>query len=203
MGKTSGPKTRAMIIFEAFKLFSTKQYDNVTYSDFERETGMTRGSILYHFPSKQNLFEAVIENLLFNRATILDIPIRDGDILKSFIGDFIKNCEKSIKTMAGHGIKNINLAYYIIESSAFCFFDNFGKRSLQIRDTELGVWTQVVRMAMDKKEIMDTMKPEDIATLFLNLYFGHAYAATKEEKVCDTQRLHKEFFTLYELVKKS
>ncbi len=202
MGKTSGPKTKAMIIIEAFKLFSTKQYDSVTFEDFEQATGLTRGAIRYYFKNKQTLFEAVIESSLLNRTAILDIPIGGEDVLKSFLHNFVENCDAATKSMAANGIRNINLAYYIIESTAFCFFENFAQRARKMREEELSVWTQVVRKAMEKKEILDDMTPEVVALLFLNLYSGHAYAATKEEDGCDINQLRTELFAQYELVKR-
>lgn len=200
MGRTSGQATKEKIILEAFILFSTKQYDNVTFVDIERATGLSRGSIIYHFKNKHELFEAVVESSLLNRMSILNIPIRDNDCLKFFILDFIQNCETVIKSMADHGIENINLAHYIIESTAFCFFDNFNKRSRQMQEVELAVWTKVVKRALEKKEIRDDVEPDILALLFMNLYLGHAYSATKDDNGCDLKQLHKELFTLYDMV---
>jgi AcrR family transcriptional regulator len=201
MGRTSGPKTKEKILIEAFKLFSTRQYGSVTLAEFEQVAGIKRGSIFYHFGNKQDLFEAVIEASLLNRTAILNIPIGGNDVLKTFILTFVDNCEKAAQNMADNGIQNVNLAYYIIECTALCFFDHFNERSRQMREVELGVWTQVVRKAMKKGEIADNMEPEAVALLFLNLYSGHAYAATKEDNGCDIQQLHKELFDLYDLVK--
>jgi AcrR family transcriptional regulator len=201
MGKTSGPKTRAAIIIEAFKLFSTKQYDSVTFGDFELATGLSRGAIRYHFKNKQTLFEAVVESSLLNRTAILDIPIPENDVLKSFLLAFIDNCETATKTMAAQGIKNVNLAYYIIESTSLCFFDNFAQRARNMRDVEISVWTQVIKRAMEKQEIRDDMDPKIVAMLFLNLYTGHAYTAAKEENGCEIDQLRNELFAEYEALK--
>lgn len=201
MGRTSGKATREKIIFEAFILFSTNQYDKVTFAEIERVTGLSRGSIIYHFKNKQELFDAVVESCLLNRMSILNIPICDNDCLKAFILNFIQNCETVVKSMGGHGIKNINLANYIIESTAFCFFDGYSKRSHQMQEVEHAVWTQVVKRAREKKEIRDDIEPEMLALLFLKLYMGHAYSATKDENGCDLKQLHKELFILYDLVK--
>jgi AcrR family transcriptional regulator len=38
--------TKNFVFFEAFKLFSKKPYDQVTYSDLEQATGLSRGAIL-------------------------------------------------------------------------------------------------------------------------------------------------------------
>jgi AcrR family transcriptional regulator len=48
--------SRDFILLEAFKLFASKSYEQVTYNDFEKNTGLTRGTILYHFSSKELLF---------------------------------------------------------------------------------------------------------------------------------------------------
>ncbi len=201
-GRSSGPATRSNIILQAFLLFSTKQYEAVTYLDIEQATKLRRGSILYHFKTKQELFEAVVETMLLDRSTILSIPIPEGEVLRNFITGFIQNCKKVQKTMTAHGIENVPLAYYIIGSNAFCHFEHFDKRLRQMRNVELGIWAQIVSKAIDKGEISDTIEAEILARLFMHIYYGHVCSAVRGDKSGDIQILHKELMTLYDLVKK-
>jgi AcrR family transcriptional regulator len=206
MGKKNGKSrengkiTKGNIIFQSFILFSFKPYDKVTFTDIEKVTGLSRGAILYHFDSKQEIFNAVVESALLSRTTILDIPIREKNPLQTFIVDFVSSCKDAVKEMSKHGIKNMNLAHYNIESQALYFYDQFDKLSKQMRITELKVWSQVIKKAQDTSEIKKDLNPDLLATLFLNAYLGHAYSAAKEEKGCNTDLLLEELTYLYKIL---
>ena len=200
-GRASGTITRSNIILQSFILFCTKQYEQVTYLDIEQATNLRRGSILYHFKTKQELFDAVVESMLLDRSSMLNIPVPEGDVLRDFIGGFIDNCVRTRKTMSALGIENVYLAYYIIGSNAFCHFDRFDKRLRQMRKVELDIWAQIVNKAVDKGEISGALGVKALARLFMNIYYGHIGSALRGEAGDDTQTLHKELLTLYDLVK--
>ena len=55
------PPTRALILDTAERLFSARGLDGVAVRDLAREMGITASSLYNHFPSKQALYDAVIE----------------------------------------------------------------------------------------------------------------------------------------------
>ena len=55
-----GKPTKNRLLIEAFKLFAHKPYDRVTFADLEEVTGLSRGAILYHIKTKENLFLKLI-----------------------------------------------------------------------------------------------------------------------------------------------
>jgi AcrR family transcriptional regulator len=173
----------------------------VTYLDIEQATLLRRGSIVYYYKTKQELFDAVVESMLLDQSAILNVPIPDGDVLKNFISAFVLNCKKLQKTMATHGIKNVFLAYFIIGSNALCHFANFDKRLRQMRKVELDIWTQVLNKAVMNGEISDTVDSDTLARLFMNSYYGHGASAVRRQVSGDIDLLHKELTTLYNLFK--
>ena len=56
-----GKPTKNRLLIEAFKLFAHKPYDRVTFADLEEVTGLSRGAILYHIKTKENLFLNVVK----------------------------------------------------------------------------------------------------------------------------------------------
>ena len=58
----NGKSTKDKLLIEAFKLFTSKPYDRVTFADLEQATGLSRGAILYHI--KTNLYLKSIVSLL-------------------------------------------------------------------------------------------------------------------------------------------
>ena len=54
-------KTRQRILASAYKLFSTKGYDNVSINEIMAEANLTRGAFYAHFQNKSKLYrEAII-----------------------------------------------------------------------------------------------------------------------------------------------
>lgn len=201
MGRLPDRNTKENIVFQAFLLFSKKPYNEVTFDDLEQVTGLSRGALLYHVKTKINLFNMVVESSLLNRTSILEIPIKEKDSLKFFIIDFINNCKNAIKVMKSHGINNMDLAHYNIESQALYYYENFNKMALQMRNTELKVWTQVVKKAIETKEIKEGLDAHMIASLFLNIYLGHVYTAAKEDYSSDLDLLKEELLALFDTIK--
>ncbi len=58
-----GQATRAHLIEVATGLFASRGYDDTSIEAVLAESGASRGSLYYHFPGKEALFEAVLENV--------------------------------------------------------------------------------------------------------------------------------------------
>lgn len=52
------------ILDAAERLFASKGFDNTSISDILEETGIARGTLYYHFKSKEELLDAVIERMI-------------------------------------------------------------------------------------------------------------------------------------------
>lgn len=201
MLRTECTNTKKEILLQAFVLFSKKPYDQVTFSDLELVTGLSRGAILYHVKTKINLFNDVIKSSLLSRSSTLEIQIQEKDCLKNFILEFINNCEVAMKSMRSYGIKNINRAHFNIESQALYYYANYDEISKQWVSTEIKIWKQVIKKAIEKEEIIE-VDSEIMALVFEKIYLGHAYTAVTNENGCDIELLKRELFIIYELVKR-
>ena len=60
-GQPVAPPTRELILDTAERLFSARGVDGVAVRDLAREMGITAASLYNHFPSKQALYDAVVE----------------------------------------------------------------------------------------------------------------------------------------------
>lgn len=200
MARKPNIEAKNKLIFQAFLLYSKQLH--VTFEDLEKATNLSRGALLYHVKTKDNLFKMVVDSSLLNKSSIIDIPLKEKDCLKNFIQDFIKNCENVVKTMKGFGISNINLAHYTIESNALHHYEGFGKIAKHMYNLEIKGWANVIKKAAHNGEIKDNFDSDMLARLFLNMYLGHAYTAAKEEDGCDLDLLQEELLSLYEIIKK-
>lgn len=72
------------ILDVAERLFCTKGFDDTSTSDILEEVGIARGTLYYHFKSKEDILDAMIERLtgqLMKKATVIardsEIPVLD------------------------------------------------------------------------------------------------------------------------------
>lgn len=59
-----GNERRKEILDVAEKLFCTKGYDNASTNDILAEIGIARGTLYYHFKSKEEILDAIIERII-------------------------------------------------------------------------------------------------------------------------------------------
>lgn len=63
-----GPVTREQILDSSLRLFSEKGFARTSVRDIAQAAGITDAAIYYHFASKRDLFEALIEERGFTQA---------------------------------------------------------------------------------------------------------------------------------------
>jgi AcrR family transcriptional regulator len=73
-----GQATRAHLIEVATRLFADRGYDGTSIEAVLTESGASRGSLYHHFPGKEALFEAVLENVGTRIAAQVAEAMRDG-----------------------------------------------------------------------------------------------------------------------------
>ena len=67
--------SKQKILLESFKLFATKPFSDITFTDIEKVTGLSRGAILYHFKSKDEILASIIDRFIINKE--YDLPTID------------------------------------------------------------------------------------------------------------------------------
>lgn len=101
--ETSQPDVRSRILVEATRLFAERGYDGTSIQAVAEAVGIRRPSLLYHFPSKAELRDAVLANMLayWKDALpgILTAATSGGDRL-----------DKSLSTMASFFVDDPNRA---------------------------------------------------------------------------------------------
>ena len=73
--------TKEKIVYESLKLFSKKGYTGVSMREIATAVGIKGASIYNHFKGKQEVFEAIFEEMtkLYSQvAEYMNIPIDDG-----------------------------------------------------------------------------------------------------------------------------
>lgn len=75
-GAELGAEARERILESAIDLFTTQAYAEVTISDIAGAAGMAKGSVYRHFSSKEELFEAMIDQMVGDTASRFAAAVR-------------------------------------------------------------------------------------------------------------------------------
>ena len=191
--------TKDLILKESFKLFAWKRYEQVTVSDLERVTKLTRGAIFYYMKNKEHLFIEVLDKYMLNR----DFPPVDEQMtLMSYIDYFIEKLKKSKKQMSLLGVKNMNFAYANIANQAIYYYPEFTKVVKEKENEELKGWITVLQNAVQSGEIINSIDIQSLANIFQLMYIGLCNNGILLTEGINLEETHKMFISAYNLIKK-
>jgi AcrR family transcriptional regulator len=75
---TRGEATRERVLGAARRLFGEQGYEHTSIEDVLDASGVTRGALYHHFPSKSALFDAVLEAVVAELAARASRDVRSG-----------------------------------------------------------------------------------------------------------------------------
>jgi AcrR family transcriptional regulator len=68
-------EVRNLVIATAVQLFSQKGFANVSMNDIVRESGVSKGGVYWHFKSKDEVIQTVLDNILNTQIKIVDTAL--------------------------------------------------------------------------------------------------------------------------------
>ena len=75
-------KTKRSIFEAAIKVFSTNGYDGATMDDMAQEAGVAKGTLYYHFKSKEEIFKYIItEGMELIKEQLMIVADKENDSL--------------------------------------------------------------------------------------------------------------------------
>lgn len=93
--RLTGPERRQQIISTATEVFSRHGFQGTTLRQLARRAGISEAMIYHHFPSKEALYDAILEKKIKDRKHLfypLDAALakQDMTVLKTIVGNFLK-----------------------------------------------------------------------------------------------------------------
>lgn len=205
MGKAlsnKGEASRQKILMEAFRLFATMPYEQVSFSVMEKEIGISRGSMVYYFKNKEGLFQEVLKILVYGTSSIKAVPEAYKLSLCSFYNYFIEILKREQEKIKQSGIVNLNEALMRIESSALSYTENFKVLTVQWFEEEQQIWKDVIDNAISTGEIKANVDSSVLSHVFEDCYLGNAFKGVFSYDGYNIEELKREFDQVYELLKK-
>ncbi len=193
-----------MIVLEAFKLFAYNTYEQVTYNELEKSTKLSRGALMYHFKTKEDIFKSVCDKYLIQESSILkklDEKITVDTSLKELIDLYIEIVNE-IKNFANElGVKNLSKALINITNQATYFYPNFEVKAMKWQVRQIQLWRNVLKQAKKNGEIKKDINIDILSELFEDMYCGIAYSGIVYPEGIEVEKLDKTFNFIYKMIK--
>ncbi len=176
-------KTKRKIFEASMKLFAEKGYDATSIEEITATVGVAKGTLYYHFASKEEIFNFLVEEGIKLLNNSVDIKI---DKLPNYIDKLKAIVLIQIKIV----VKYENLITILL--SQFLGNEARNKRCKEQIFTYIEKIEQVVKAGIEKGEIKPG-NPQAIASEIYSLICSSlVYKARNEEKI-DVMKLYKEF----------
>lgn len=192
MNKEGSLSTRNKILETALKLFSKQGYLGATTKEIAKEAGIAEVTLFRHFPSKEKLFEDVINTYSF-------LPILRG-LLPG-----ISNIpyEKALTVIAKRFLDTLDLRKDMIQ----IMHSEVRRYPEKIHKIHHGFIDETIKTLasyfneMHKKGIMRAFDTESGARAFLGMFFSYFNAKEfhifKKYRKIDTDKIIKEFVGIF------
>ncbi|MEM8614660.1 MAG: TetR/AcrR family transcriptional regulator [Cyanobacteria bacterium P01_H01_bin.105] len=181
---------RKELLHQCFDLFADKGYANVTTRQLSKALGISTGAMYHYFPSKQALFEQLVEEICFQDVQLFQTAVHGhtpsdrieelGNLLIEHEEHFIKQATIWVDFYQNHALAEIN------ESLIFQQVDQQYQQAmvdlLGIPDLKLArfIWTLINGILIEQTEDEDYLSFEDkihLLVQMLTAYFEKHVAA--------------------------
>lgn len=161
-GERRADTTRQRLIAAASHQFGHRSYSMVSLDDILAEAELTKGAMYFHFPSKQALASAIVDDLSeMSRAAVAELLARKMSGLESLIDFIYLRAVQDIQNeVARAGVRLLDT------------LDNTTTLPTTLWQSWIEFVTTLIRQAITEGDVVDDYDPEDIAKMLVALWIG-------------------------------
>lgn len=185
------------ILLPAFRLFMTYNYEKVSTSLLEKETGLTRGAIFYKLKTKEDIFKAVVDKFVLE---VQSSNAVESISLREYIDNYVERIKTRMNKLLDMNIDNMHRAYFNLIYQAIQYYPGFDRRIIAIFDESLKKWEAIIRMAKENGEIKPTCDVEALAQKFRYTYSGMSFECSLMNGL-DVEKLKALYNSYYNEIK--
>lgn len=176
-------KTKRKIFEASMKLFAEKGYDATSIEEITATVGVAKGTLYYHFSSKEEIFNFLVEEGMKLLHNSVDIKI-----------DKLPNYIDKIKAIILIQIKIVEKYENLITILLSQFWGNEARNQMCKEQifTYIEKIEQIVKAGIEKGEIKEG-NPQSIASEIYGLICSSLVYKARNKEEIDVTKLYKEF----------
>jgi TetR/AcrR family transcriptional regulator, transcriptional repressor for nem operon len=161
-GERRADTTRQRLIAAASHQFARRSYSMVSLDDILAAAELTKGAMYFHFPSKQALALAIIDDLNeMSRAAVAELLTRRMSGLETLIDlVYLQAVQNTQNEVARAGVRLLETV------------DNTTDLSTTTWQTWIEFVTTLIQKAVTEGDVADHIDPEDVAKMLVALWVG-------------------------------
>ncbi|GAB3545329.1 AcrR family transcriptional regulator [Actinopolyspora lacussalsi] len=164
-------RTRALVLRAGAEVIAARGYEGATIAEILAHAGVTKGAMYFHFPSKQALAEAVIEE----QTNISTVPVTS-----SRLQDAVDLSQRVARALQSDPL--------LQAGTRIAVETGFAKEPIVPYQQWTSVFRSMFSSAKESGEVLPSVDPVETAEMFVASYLGvqlFSQAATNREDVCD------------------
>lgn len=196
---------RDIILNESFRLFLKKGYAAVSFADLVEATNVSRGNMFHHFKNKEDIFNHAVDRFVFefltNDATDF-LELTSSTPLKAFIDNRVENIDRRMKSffiMTKGTVTAANFMSFILYLKDN--YSNWKEKFQEYEERNNSEWYEVIELAKQRGEIVQTVEAEKIISSIRNIYLGLSYRGALSNQLSISE-LKDQIYTIYNLITK-
>jgi TetR/AcrR family acrAB operon transcriptional repressor len=162
--KEEAAVTRATLLKTALSVFSTKGYAAATLDDVAKAAKVTRGAIYWHFKSKADLYNTLVQESSVRGAGVVQQAVSEGGSLMGILRRiFVRVCTVIEEDKEMRAVMELTLFKTGLDP------DLQGGRKKQIEEGNalLKGIAEAMRQGIDQGVLRDDIDPADMARAFI------------------------------------
>ena len=189
----------------AFRLFLVKQFEGVSLSDIEKESGLTRGAIFYYANDKKDLFHDIIKHYVIDRQNISTKVNSSGyTSVRDYIDLYIKGVRDTMdnlyELLPDMTRDNASRAYVSTILEASTFFPDVNIWYRHNVNNDISMWVSVLHKGVENGEIREDIDLLNSAKQFVCIYYGLTLMNSFSDGL-NTNQLLEQMLNLYDFIK--
>jgi TetR/AcrR family acrAB operon transcriptional repressor len=162
--KEEAAVTRSTLLKTALSIFSAKGYSAATLDDIARAAKMTRGAIYWHFKSKADLYNTLVEEVSARGAAVVQGAVAEGGTLVEILRRvFVRQCALIEDDKEARAVMELALFKTGLEPE----LQAGRKKQLEAGNALVAGITDAMRMGIAQGVLRKDLEPADMARAFI------------------------------------
>ena len=162
--KEEAAATRATLLKTALSVFSVKGYSAATLADVAKAAKVTRGAIYWHFKSKADLYNTLVEAVSARGAAVVQQAVAEGGTLIEILRRvFVRQCAVMEEDREARAVMELALFKTGLDPE----LQAGRKKQLEAGNALVAGITDAMRMGMAQGVLRQDVQPDDMARAFI------------------------------------
>ena len=198
---------REEVLENALRVFAKMNYEKASLVTIAKACGLSKWGLIYYYPFKQDLFNAVVEKYIFAMQDPEQKFSFEGGTLLEFIGHHVEGVERTMRRIVGllddgnnpQGC-SYNFYYFHLLMQVRQYYPDAQAKFAALFEKDRKLWRDNIERAKAAGEIRADVDTEETVAMFREVFYGLSYEQAFLSGL-DTDELRRKLRFIYSLIK--